>query len=114
MGILTRFTLRTLARNRARTLATIIGIALSCTLVTAIFTTVTSMGGGLLQHRLEADGSWQVTSPRVSEAKLAQLANNSHVTDLAVGRELGSAQLSGDLANTLGTFLTVKIGRAHV
>ena len=108
MGILTRFTLRTLARNRARTLATIIGIALSCTLVTAIFTTVTSMGGGLLQRRLEADGSWQVTSPRVSEAKLAQLANNSHVTDLAVGRELGSAQLSGDLANTLGTFLTVK------
>jgi len=108
MGILTRFTLRTLARNRARTLATIIGIALSCTLVTAIFTTVTSIGGGLLQHQLEADGSWQVTSPRVSEAKLAQLANNSHVTDLAVGRELGSAQLSGDLANTLGTFLTVK------
>lgn len=108
MGILTRFTLRTLARNRARTLATIIGIALSCALVTAIFTTVTSIGGGLLQRTLEGDGSWQVTSPRVSEAKLAQLANNSHVTDLAVGRELGSAQLSGNLANTLGTFLTVK------
>ena len=108
MGILTRFTLRSLARNRARTAATVIGIALSCALVTAIFTTVTSVGGGLLQRTLEADGSWQVTSPRVSDHKLSELRANSHVTELAAGRELGSARLSDEQAKTFGTFLTVK------
>ena len=108
MGILTRFTLRSLARNRARTLATVIGIALSCALVTAIFTTVTSVGGGLLQRTLEADGSWQVTSPRVSDHKLSELRANSHVSSLAAGRELGSAKLPDSLSNRLGPFLTVK------
>ena len=108
MGILTRFTLRSLARNRARTVATVVGIALSCALVTAIFTTVASIGSGLLQRTLEADGSWQLTSPRVSDHKLSELRADDHVTSLAAGRELGSAKLPDSLSNKLGSFLTVK------
>ena len=108
MGILTRFTLRSLARNRARTAVSVIGIALSCALITAIFTTVTSIGGGLLQRTLELSGSWQVMSPRVSDSLATSLQDNSHVTNLALGRELGSARLSDQAADTLGTYLTVK------
>lgn len=108
MGILTRFTLRSLARNRARTAATVLGIALSCALVTAIFTTVTSIGGGLLQREMELDGSWQLASPRVSDHKLSELRADDHVTSLAAGRELGSTLLSYTQAETAGRLLTVK------
>ena len=108
MGVLGRFTLRSLARNRARTAATVLGIALSCALVTAIFTTAASVGGGLLQRTLEADGSWQLESPRVSDHKLTELRANSHVTELAAGRELGSARLSEGQSQTMGAYLTVK------
>ena len=108
MGILTRFTLRSLARNRARTIATVIGIALSCALITAIFTSVTSIGGGLLQREVQYDGTWQVASPRVSDHKLSELRANSHVTELAAARELGSAKPSDQVATKTGALITVK------
>ena len=108
MGILTRFTLRSLARNRARTIATVIGIALSCALITAIFTSVTSIGGGLLQREVQYDGTWQVASPRMSDHKLSELRANSHVTELAAARELGSAKPSDQVATKTGALITVK------
>ncbi len=91
MGILTRFTLRTLAKSRARTVVSIIGIALSCALITAIFTTITSIEGGLVQHELETSGSWEVSFAGLSPNALTRLENDERATDVAVSYELGSA-----------------------
>lgn len=47
MSVMTNFTVRSLAKNRVRTIVSVVGIALSCALITAIFTTLTSLNAGL-------------------------------------------------------------------
>ncbi len=91
MGILTRFTLRTLAKSRTRTVVSIIGIALSCALITAIFSTITSIEGGIIQHEIESLGSWEVSFSGLSANALTRLENDDRATNVAVSYELGSA-----------------------
>ena len=91
MGILTRFTLRTLAKSRTRTVVSIIGIALSCALITAIFSTITSIEGGIVQHEIESLGSWEVSFSGLSANALTRLENDDRATNVAVSYELGSA-----------------------
>lgn len=107
-GIITRFTLRSLRKNRARSIVSIIGIALSCALVTAIFTTVTSIQGGIVEAELESGGSWQVSFTGLAGNKVAELEADKNVTDLAVGYELGSAVLPDDEDADQPTYLAVK------
>ena len=47
MSVMTSFTRRSLAKNRMRTVVSIVGIALSVALITAIWTTVASLQQGL-------------------------------------------------------------------
>ena len=91
MGILTRFTLRTLAKSRTRAVVSIIGIALSCALITAIFSTITSIEGGIVQHEIESLGSWEVSFSGLSANALTRLENDDRATNVAVSYELGSA-----------------------
>ena len=57
MGIFTRFTLRSLAKNRVRTAVTVAGIALSTALLAAVLTSVGSMQAALLQRTMDTEGS---------------------------------------------------------
>ncbi len=99
MGILTRFTLRTLSKSRARTIVSVIGIALSCALITAIFTTITSIEGGLIQHELETTGTWETSFAGLSANALTRLENDDRATNVAVSYELGSALLKTEKIN---------------
>lgn len=108
MSVMTSFTLRALKKNRVRTVVSIIGIALSCALFTAVFTSVTSLYGGLLERVLSTEGSWQVYSPSYSEAALDALEQSENVVDLAVFRELGSAYMTEQDSLTLGKIATVR------
>ncbi len=65
-GIFTRFTRRTLARNRVRTAVTVVGIALSTALLAAVLTSVASVQQGLFERTLATEGSWHVYSPDVT------------------------------------------------
>ncbi len=89
MGIIGSFTLRNLRKNRARSIVSIIGIALSCALVTAIFTTVTSIQGAIVQRELELSGSWEVSFSGLSADAAADLASDKSVRSAAVGYEVG-------------------------
>ena len=60
MSVMTSFTRRSLAKNRMRTVVSIIGIALSVALITAIWTTVASLQQGLYQRTIATEGWWQV------------------------------------------------------
>ena len=73
MSVMTNFTVRSLAKNRVRTIVSVVGIALSCALITAIFTTLTSLNAGLYQRTLESEGSWQIYASNVSDESLAAL-----------------------------------------
>ena len=43
MSVMTSFTRKTLAKNRVRTIVTILGVALSTLLLTGVITTLTSL-----------------------------------------------------------------------
>lgn len=105
MGIFTRFTLRSLAKNRVRTAVTVVGITLSCALVCAIATSVTSLQGALLTRALETEGAWQAFGsfgPDEAAGGLGALAADDHVTDVVTSRELGSALMGAADAESYG------------
>lgn len=108
MSTMSAFTLRTLKKNRARTLVSIVGIALSCALITAVFTSVASLQAALYDRTLATEGSWHVHSSELTEDEAADLAADDRVKAALASRELGSARLSEREADTLGTFLAVR------
>lgn len=108
MGIFTRFTLRSLARNRVRTAVTVAGIALSTALLAAVLTSVGSMQAALMERTMATEGSWHVFSSELSAAAVDALAGSDQVSDLMTFTKGGTAALSEEDANRLGDFLTLK------
>ena len=107
MGIFTRFTLRSLAKNRTRTVVSILGIALSCALVTAIFTSVVTMADGLYRRTLADEGSWQVQVDNLSATGVTAAREGAHTKASAVVEHYGAAALPADAVSDLGPLLEV-------
>ena len=58
MNVLNRVTMKTLRRNRARTVVTIIGVILSAAMFTAVTTFISTMQHYMLASVLSTQGSW--------------------------------------------------------
>lgn len=114
MSVMSNFTLRSLAKNRVRTIVSIAGIALSCALITAIFTMLSSINAGLFQRTLQSEGSWQVYASNVPAATLDQLEKSDDVANLSVNYELGSAAFDANERTLFGGYLTVKSAPAAI
>ena len=108
MGIFTRFTLRSLAKNRVRTAVTVVGIALSTALLAAVLTSVGSMQAALMERTMATEGSWHVFSSELSATAVDALADSDQVSDLMTFTKGGTAALSEEDARNLGDFLTLK------
>lgn len=108
MSVMTRFTVRSLKKNRARTAVSVIGIALSCALLMAVFTTAASMQSALYQRSLNTEGAWQAYVPALSQKALETFERSDRVSAIATYRELGSAQLSDQDRKTFDRFMTVR------
>ncbi|WP_139652371.1 ABC transporter permease [Raoultibacter phocaeensis] len=108
MSVMTSFTLRSLKKNRVRTVVSVVGIALSCALITAVFTSVTSLQAGLLERTLATEGSWQIASSQLSENAYEEFLTSDTVVDMAVSHELGSAKLTPEDSRSMGEFVAVK------
>ena len=59
MNIFSRFTLRTLKKNKMRTLVTIIGIALSVAMFTSVTSIIVSFQQYLMNMEIVRDGTWE-------------------------------------------------------
>lgn len=110
-GIFARFTLRSLAANRVRTAVTIVGIALATGLLTAVFSSVTSLQKGMLQKTMEIDGVWQASASGLAQQDVDAIreALGDHLDRLATRRDLGSAALSAANWDDLGGSAYVNI-----
>ena len=60
MNIFQKYTWRSLRANKVRTVVTIIGIALSVSLFTAVTTSISSVQQYLLQVVAQTEGSWHL------------------------------------------------------
>ncbi len=109
-GVLASFTLRTLAKNRARTVVTIIGIALATGLLAAVFTSMTSLAAALRGQVSAERGVWQIEYPSLTNEQLGTLEGglDGHLDRLATARDLGACALSEENANAFGIVLNVQ------
>lgn len=109
-GVLASFTLRTLAKNRARIVVTIIGIALATGLLAAVFTSMTSLAAALRGQVSAERGVWQIEYPSLTNEQLGTLEGglDGHLDRLATARDLGACALSEENANAFGIVLNVQ------
>lgn len=109
-GIFTRFTLRSLAANRARTAVTVVGIALATGLLTAVLVSVTSLQAALYNQTRATGGVWQAELVNASDEELARLRElaGGRLDRLSLRRDLGSVAVSDVDALSLGTSLSVR------
>lgn len=108
MNVMTSFTRRSLAKNRMRTVVSIIGIALSVALITAIWTTVASLQQGLYQRTIATEGWWQVYVQGAADETIDAMEQSDNITDAAVSHDGGVAWYSERESETLGSGLIVK------
>ena len=58
MNVMTSFTTKSLRANKARTIVTIIGVALAAALLTAVLTSFTSLTDFLYRSEVATSGTW--------------------------------------------------------
>ena len=106
-GIFMRFALRSLKLSRARTIVSIIGIALSCALITAIFTSVTTLLDSLLTATIGREGSWQAELANMDNEQVTQFKDEQHITERYIQGEYGSALMPAASQLTEGRYLSL-------
>lgn len=93
MNIFSRFTLRTLAKNKMRTMVTIIGIALSMAMFTAVTSIVVSFQQYLLRTEIARDGVWEGRMIATDEACAKAISQDKGVKAYTQMNTLGYAKL---------------------
>ena len=106
MGVFASYTLRSLRKNRTRTVVTVIGVILSTALLTGVVATATSVAAALLGRTIETEGSWQVydsLQPAEADSALGRLATETNVATAMDSRVAGFASYASDadLSTTL-------------
>lgn len=86
------FTLRNLAKNRARSIVTIVGIALSCALLAAVLLCVSSLTAYMRDVELARDGAWMASVITTDEDAIAQARADGQVSGLTDLTYVGQMQ----------------------
>lgn len=99
MDIFQKMALRGLRLNRARTLATAVGVALSAALITAALSFGVSLLCYLAEGAAARYGSWQLKLESVSPELARGIARDARVESVTATEDMGCARLEG-LADT--------------
>ena len=98
MNVMTSFTTKSLRANKARTIVTIIGVALAAALLTAVLTSFTSLTDFLYRSEVATSGTWmakvQVEDTSALASDLEHAQDDPSVTDIATLYDLGFAELT--------------------
>ena len=108
MGIFTRFTVKSLKRNRTRTVVSIIGVALSCALLTAMLTSVVSLTSMLIERTAADEGWWYAEAAGITADDLERLEDGPEVTDLMTIADMGTVSLGDENSSLFGKYLYAK------
>lgn len=94
MNIFRAITLKTLAKNKIRTLVTIIGIVLSAAMITAVTSSITSVQNYMYENAVVNSGEWHVSFNNISADTVEAMKQNKEITGLVTSNEIGYAMLS--------------------
>ena len=95
MTIFQKFTLRSLRKNRVRTLVTIVGILLSTAMFTAVTTCISSLQEYLLETIRQTDGDWHGAAFSVGSGEVSALESDREVEGGTALQNLGYAAMEG-------------------
>ncbi len=96
MNVMQQFALRSLKRNRRRTIVTIIGVILSVAMITAVATLTASLVQLLKKDTLASTGNWHAELPGVAVSDVATVANSPLVGQCAWAQDAGNTPVEGD------------------
>lgn len=80
MNILHKYTITNLLMNRKRTIVTIIGIILSCSLICGVTTLVSSFQGSMLDYAKKVTGNYHVCVSDVDDKERIEQDDNTKLT----------------------------------
>ncbi len=106
MSIMTTFTRRSLAKNKVRSAVTIAGIALAAVLLTAVLTSVGSLGNFMYRNELVTSGTWTAKVWTDSEPA-ARMAQDPEIESVATLTDMGFVDLPYEDAMRQGEYLSV-------
>lgn len=93
MNIFLKYTVRSLRKNKTRTLVTIIGIMLSMSLFTAVLTSAYSGLQFLINQETSLNGAWLGALNNVTIDKFEELENDKDIKDYTYLQEIGWARI---------------------
>ncbi len=93
MNILRELSIRNLILNKKRTISTIIGIILSCSLICAVGAMCTSFRETLVQNAVNDTGYYHFKISNVTETDVEELRNNKDIKDIVVVNQVGYGAL---------------------
>lgn len=107
MNIFSRFTLRTLQKNKMRTLVTIIGIALSVAMFTSVTSIIVSFQQYLMNMEIAREGTWEGRMIATNEQCIQDISKDKQVKGMTIMENLGFAKLD-DIQNEDKPYLMVE------
>lgn len=93
MNVMKNFTLRSLGRNKKRTVVTIIGVIISVAMITAVTTLFASFVSYLQRGTIAEGGNWHAQITSISVDKLDTITESDTVDVAVLSREVGYAQI---------------------
>ena len=94
MNILNKFTIKSLSKNKKRTIVTIIGVALSTALICAVAGMCMSFQKTLVETAKQADGNFHIRFEDVPTDQLKYIENNKNVKSYFYTTTLGYSVLN--------------------
>ena len=91
MDVIKNFVKRNMARNRKRTIVTIIGVMLSAALMCAVAGMAATFREGMLDYYRTMYGSFYGKAENVPVEKLSYITDNAHVTRAGISLAVGAA-----------------------
>ena len=98
MKIFNKVTLKTLMKNKTRTIVTIIGIILSASMFTAVTTSISSLQNYMVNVSIHNNGDWEGVLYYSQEGTSDAIKNDDYIKDSFEGQILGYSHLE-DIKN---------------
>ena len=111
MDFLKSFTKKNIARNKKRTIVTIIGVMLSAALICTVAGMAASLVKSLQQNAIETEGNYHATFYNVPEKALSYVENNVHVEKSGTVRDLGFTMIPGVSSKSLSCVEMIGLDR---
>lgn len=93
MNIFKKYTVRSLLKNKVRTIVTIIGIILSTAMLTAVTTTVSSLQDFMIRVVTENNGCWHLCFQGVEEENIKVVKEETEAVETTIVKNVGYAQI---------------------